>query len=828
MIEGLVSGQAASYAILGKSAIVRDLDGGECNLPRGQVGLAFQGCSDVRQVKAKSENELIALCKSERNFDRALRLFLMLLESEKFDAIAKRNGELLEGLLGNTEVKQRVEEAMYVAALPAALNLALARSNLRSLPHSLDVLNQLAEDQERITFVRRALDSVPATTFENDASHRMFLAMVFSSGFQRELVQLLRLNKDIELSVLKLVAKFRNVEGARAAIQLWTASMRSVRRAIPITDVVIDETEFVDEPEKSSGQRSRRIYEQIRIQQSAIEERLKSRDLNGARRFASQLVDQQASNSTKEQIGKTLSRLSSLAKQLGVPELQLEWAEQAVQQNPHDEVTFAHLVDALICGNRLYDAARILDELEGRGDTLFLRTSRARLSRLTGNFTFARAQYLSAAQEFANSPNVMHAKAGAAETLRDLGRFDEALREYEELTISDPLNEFFRCGLASVYMDLGQFDKAILNFGRASSKKSSVARNGKASAYKLAGKFDAALRLYDQVIRDYPNDPIGLCGKAEVYRSQGNLDEALIVFELAIERSPFTPAPVAGKLQILREQGRFEDAEQLMQTASETFPYDQGIASGYADILKERGQLQKALSAYDSVIQKFPYSTNAFISRASTLRSLGRDLDALRDYDLLFEIRPFSTQAKLAKASLLIEMGDLNEAEKLLPEKKPQSQSDWNRYLLKAMLYQARGQKFKSQKQLEFGMVHSPFVKQRRLFSAAFARQKIELGEPSVAVKVVDARPNEVSEVIRLHALAASGRGLLAKRAWEDFLKTPFKVSSEISEVANEIARRFRIVESSPIHSLEWIYRTETQIILRESVESRPWLSEAA
>ena len=339
----------------------------------------------------------------------------------------------------------------------------------------------------------------------------------------------------------------------------WTASFRAQRKKLP--DHVANEEEYSEQAERSNpSTRGRGILEQIRSQQAAIEQRLKARDIIAAEKFASDLIRGQKSNSTSEQIAKSLSLLAQLAKVNGVPELQLEWAKEAVSYNPNDLITFSHLFDALVRQNRLHEASEVVDRAERLHPGLFVMNARARLLRARGDFEQARAMYLkTGAAEFQHDPEYQRARAGAAETLRDMGRYDQALDEYSKLVQEFPTEEVLWCGLASVYLDMGMFDKAIQNFGKAIRGRDAVARNGRATAYKQAGQFEQALRIFDQLIREYPNDGVALNGRAEVFRVKGDLSNALTSYELAIDRNPFIPEPLVGKFEVLREIGNFAD-----------------------------------------------------------------------------------------------------------------------------------------------------------------------------------------------------------------------------------------------------------------------------
>ena len=100
----------------------------------------------------------------------------------------------------------------------------------------------------------------------------------------------------------------------------------------------------------------------------------------------------------------------------------------------------------------------------------------------------------------------------------------------------------------------------------------------------------------------------------------------------------------------------------------------------------------------------------------------------------------------------------------------------------------------------------------RRLYAAAFARLKLQNGQPSLAVRAIDAEPNEISNVVRLHALAASGRVELARDAF-----SRFRPDDANLELVTEIARRFQILSQQPKHDLAWIYNSEERAMLLEA-----------
>jgi tetratricopeptide (TPR) repeat protein len=815
-MDVLISGQAGSVALLGKSVELRRIGAGPIrNFSTGNIGLAFLGCTDVQRRQAKSLDDADALAREAWAKDRALRLFLLLFDrAEPIEALTEYC-ECLENLVQNPSVELFVKWSLYVDQLPIPFEVKRIKSVIDKYPKASAIFESFLKDQLAIGRVRRALDIVPLETFGDEAARLDFVEEAAQSGAFFDLVQLLDGGPKLDFFILQLLGRLRRIENSRAIIDRWTAGMRTERARIPaVTREVSDE--FIIEEPIASGRSSRRAFENAMQQQSAIIGRLNERDLDGARRYANELIQHQRETSSPEHMGKSLSNLSHKAKELGVPELQLEWAAQATEVNPADPITFAHLSDALIGAGRFGDASDVIDKMDSLGAKLSAETGRARILRATGRPTEARERYLAAAKNFPDEPEVWHAIIGAAEVLRDMGRYDEALIEYKSLTEHAPFEGAVWAGLASVLMDLGNLDEAIKYFGIAATHSGgTVAINGRATAYKLSGNFSSALRLYDEALREFPNDAALLCGRAEVLRAQGDLPGALEAYNLAIERAPYLPIPLNGKAEVLKELRRYSEAADVLKSATKHFPYDQVSASGYAGLLKARGRYDEALAQYDEIVRRFPHDVYSQTSRADILRRMRLWNDSLAAYDEILKTRPHFERARAAKAALLIQMGDLVKAETLLPEETPRSQEQWNRYLLRAFLLEAKGRHADGRNILQYGIGNVPFAKQRRLFRAALARLELAAGHASAAVKIVEATPGSITNVIRFHALAASGRAVPARETFAQIGSAEGEAT--YIELASEIARRFKLIEGNPARSRDWIFKTESEELLLEA-----------
>jgi len=257
------------------------------------------------------------------------------------------------------------------------------------------------------------------------------------------------------------------------------------------------------------------------------------------------------------------------------------------------------------------------------------------------------------------------------------------------------------------------------------------------------------------------------------------------------------------------------EAAALFEQGVARFPLDPSLGSGYAEILKAQGRYKEALARYDQIIQRFPLHVSSKIARAHIFKRLGDYESALNAYNNILEIRPDWASARTGKAGLLISMGKLDEAAELLPPESPKSQIEWSRYLLRALLLDARGARQLSREMLRQGTRRSPFARSRRLFSSVLAGFEIQEGKASLAVKTLESNPNDFSNVLRFHALAASGRTKIARQALDQIKSIESNVI--YMELTREVALQYRIIEGTPAHDRNWIFKSERETFLAEA-----------
>jgi tetratricopeptide (TPR) repeat protein len=813
-MKAIISGEAAVAAILDKGVELRPL-GKEpiVGLNVCELNRVLDGCRDVRMVEVKDKAEVDRLVESAWRADRALRFFLFILDSEAEDDERREYADCLEELFGFEDSKLSVERRLFSNPIPVLLEVNRIAHTLENYPIALGVFNVIISLQGIIAKVAEAFDEVPEDSFGGSSDKSLCREMLIDDGSFREIVLAVHGSKDLNFLRLEIVAKHRFYS---TAMLKFFASLQPhyERRMRPIVhEPEMDDDENIDLYDASKDG-DFEAFTRVRAQQRGIVERLKLHDTVTAKRFADQLIEEQRRLSNREHIAKSLCLLAQQAKRYEATELQVEWAERANEVDPTDPMTSGHLADALICSGNFVAAYQAIEQTERRGDLLYAATSRARIRRIEGRYAEAHDLYLDAATTYDAHKEVLHAWAGVAETLRDMGKFDQSIVQYRVLIERWPDDSALRCGLASALMETGRYQDAINEFNIALHYGDNIiAQNGLATAYKLAGNMEESLAIYDDILQYSPFNSATLCGRAEVFRANDNLSAALAAYELAVERASQNPRAWAGLGHVMEELGLFEDARHTYSEGERRFPDDEYIAVGKARLLRRRQNLQEALNAFDGLSKRFPFNTWVRWARGDVLRSMGNPEAALAEMEAVLSSWPDYVPAQNLKASLLIECGRLDEALAVL-ESRAGGPSDWSRAILRASIMKARNQWNDALTMLTNSLNNARLPRERRFLRAAIATLDLQRGRPEAAAHLAEAKTGEITNVIYFHALAASGKAQRAKGLYERIIQS--EGDQPYMGIVIEIARRFHVVRGAPSQSPEWIAQEEEKALIFE------------
>jgi hypothetical protein len=119
------------------------------------------------------------------------------------------------------------------------------------------------------------------------------------------------------------------------------------------------------------------------------------------------------------------------------------------------------------------------------------------------------------------------ARFQAAGVLVALGRYDEAIKQYDQLTgAGGILGQSARLGKADAQLRAGQHDAAIASFKELSEKGDSAMPKDAlllelARAYKVAGKTDEAKKTLNQIVEQHADSPSAAAAKQELEKISG-------------------------------------------------------------------------------------------------------------------------------------------------------------------------------------------------------------------------------------------------------------------------------------------------------------------
>ncbi len=144
------------------------------------------------------------------------------------------------------------------------------------------------------------------------------------------------------------------------------------------------------------------------------------------------------------------------------------------------------------------------------------------------------------------------------------------------------------------------------------------------------GEEQAALEVFEEIVRENPEDAEAWFNRGEMYTSLDRRDEAIASYERVLALEPDHRPALAELANLLFEQGEYGLA-----------------ASSLQDLLKSA-----------------PEQTNHWLFRATSLLETGKSTEATLIYNAVLEVDPDNLPANLALGDLLLAMGDTARADR--------------------------------------------------------------------------------------------------------------------------------------------------------------------
>ena len=817
----IMSGQAAAFAVPEGRGFDLYRNGAPepVRIGHDELRRVFDGCVDVLKTTVTQIGEARAITKRAADIDRALRLFILLLDPSEPEEGLNGLAAYIENLLSDGRAVQQIEREFFSKELPLPINFTSIIDAISLKPRLSALFDKVMRSQDNIREVRRAFEEATSTFEDVNDIIRAREQLIKSGGFLH-FVNGLKSGRIDDALIFQLHADAKGAPDAIGLVRRWTAPFRegqsiSHRPSFHLPEIY--EPELDKSSSKSDhGDYARRSFENAIIQQKAVLDRLDAGEFDTARSFASQLLAHQLRNGAAEFAAKSLTKLSQAAKDREFFDLQLEWAELARDACPSDPRTHGQVADACIQLGQFTYARESLVATAANGDPLFAATSMARIARLHNATTEALASYKAARDQFSDSDESYHAWAGVAECLRDLGSLDDALAAYDEAIAKFPTAGALRNGRASVLLQAGRATDAIEGYrsSLALDENDIVAQNGIAGVFKSVGRLELAELRYRSIVGAFPRNSYAVVGLADTLRLMGKLEIAEALAREAVERFSRNPSCRLLLAQILRDQTRLKQASEVLNYAMLGFPNDSRIPSALAALKREGGDYEGALSTFDELTRKFPHERSGWMGRADMLRRLGRVDAASRAYDLLLETAEYKLPILIAKASILVSLGKYSELDGLLPTETPNTQDEWRAYLIEAMALTKLKRQIEAVTLLRWGMAHCPFARERRFIKSALANLYLLRREGERALEVMSSPAPDIAGVVTLHTLAYNGKNEKAHRI---FANINTLLSKRDLSLAENICKNYGVLNGTPKISLGKIFALQTETIILEA-----------
>ena len=547
----------------------------------------------------------------------ALRMVLRLLDGELSEDIRTDAADDLEGLLSAPAVEEHVERVLFAHPFPSGVDPtgAVEAARRASATKSSAFLQRLIGAQPVIEEVRTAWNEIPTELLSTGAERARAQRVMLREGVFRGLVKARaegnRPDSVIAISLQK--PGIKSLLGHRALFQAWTAGLPStnaparaqawgteVREADPPSE------KGRSHPARTSFNRTE-AFEKVKSQKAQIVRALDRHDMKRAWSLIDELVTYQLSQGGAEYAVKSLCDLAREAQRRGILEAQVELTGRAVTLGPYDGWAWSQRGKALLDAHKLPEALEACER---------------------------------AVSYFDDVP----AKNGRAEVLKALGRFDDALTAYDQITREHPDNVVAKNGRTEVLKALGRFDDALKAYDliRREHPDNIVAKNGRAEVFKTLGRFDDALKAYEQTGREHPGNVVSRSGMACVLAALGRSREAL---ELLSDKPPGSEQDWIGfhiRGMILLRSGKVDEAITIFERGTADSP----------------GALHR--DYYRNALALARLHLRDYAAAASVLEQIRSPL--LRTQTTVLRIHSFGAQGQFARVA---------EAYKQLPQRTP-------------------------------------------------------------------------------------------------------------------------------------------------------------
>jgi tetratricopeptide (TPR) repeat protein len=198
-----------------------------------------------------------------------------------------------------------------------------------------------------------------------------------------------------------------------------------------------------------------------------------------------------------------------------------------------------------------------------------------------------------------------------ANVLSDLGKFDQAIEQFNKSLKLRPNSAPVHNNLGNTLCKLGRIDEAIEHCSKAVKLEPdfSEAHYNLAIALAEKGNLDQAIVEYRQALRLAPHNVDALNNLGLIFAGQGKFDQAIEYFKKAIELEPNYIIAHGNLSLALVHLGKFDEAIKEFRIVLKARPDDAEMHCNLGIILERQGRTAEAIVEYRRALQINPNYT---------------------------------------------------------------------------------------------------------------------------------------------------------------------------------------------------------------------------
>jgi choline-sulfatase len=265
-----------------------------------------------------------------------------------------------------------------------------------------------------------------------------------------------------------------------------------------------------------------------------------------------------------------------------------------------------------------------------------------------------------------------------AQTDRDAGRLDEALRRLEALTQKDPQNPAVYVTLSSVHDRRRDYESAIRAAKRAVAldSQSAVAVINLAFAFHAAGRPDEAAAGFERVLSLDPENLKALLVLGEIHQARGDREKAFALYQRAVAAAPRLARARISLGSVALELKKLDVAEDALKQAVALGGKQPDLHFNLGVLAEERGQRAVAMREYRAEVAEYPDSIGAWVNLGLLERQAGRVAPAIAAFEGAARAKADAFEGPYLLAETLAALGRRVEAERWALEARRRSPNE--------------------------------------------------------------------------------------------------------------------------------------------------------